>query len=153
MDPELRSLRLRQLDASLQRYGEARQAPIPRTGWIKSIRQAIGMTSNQLAQRLGVTQPAITSLEKSEAEGSITLRSLRRAASALECELVYALVPRHSLRHLVEQRIRRLVTERVGHVAHTMALEEQSVSDAHLERQITEMVDRMMANPPKNLWA
>src|ERR1700730_5919753 len=67
--------------------------PRPSKGWIRAIRDALGMTSAQLAHRLGVSQPRIIELEKSEASGTVTLNTLQRAAEALGCRLVYALVP------------------------------------------------------------
>ena len=77
----------------------ARHRPIggisrPAGGWLRPIREALGVTLTDLAKRLKVTPPAIRSFEQAEAEDRITLASLRRTADALGCDLIYALVPR-----------------------------------------------------------
>jgi predicted DNA-binding mobile mystery protein A len=63
-------------------------------GWVKSIRQAIGMPVDELARRMGVCRWEIVRLEKSEESQRIMLSTLHRAAEGLGCELVYALVPK-----------------------------------------------------------
>ena len=148
-----RSLRLRQLDSLLNQFRALLPNRAPRGGWVREIRQALGMTTAQLAKRMSVTQPAITALEHSERDGTITLNSLKKAAQALDAELIYAVVPREGLEQILEKRIRQLATDRVRRVAHTMTLEEQQVSNEYIQRQIDELVQEMLAAPPKNLWS
>ena len=95
----------------------------PVKGWIRAIREALGMTAEQLANRLGVKQPTLHELEQSEVKGSIELATLRRVAAALDCTLVYALVPRHSL----EEMVRAFSRRRLAPVEHSMLLEDQQV--------------------------
>src|SRR5277367_4969500 len=78
----------------------------PEHGWIRAIREAIGMTTGQFAKRLGVAQPRVAVLERAEANDVVTLKSLRQAAEALDCVLVYALVPKAPLQDMVQQRAR-----------------------------------------------
>ncbi len=66
----------------------------PASGWIRAVRDALGLTLSDVAQRLKVTPPAVRSFEQAEAEDRITLGSLRRTADAMNCDLIYALVPR-----------------------------------------------------------
>jgi predicted DNA-binding mobile mystery protein A len=66
----------------------------PSPGWLRTLRGTLGLTLAELAQRLKVTPPAVRSFEQAEAEDRITLASLRRVADAMDCELIYALVPR-----------------------------------------------------------
>ncbi|MBV8446883.1 MAG: mobile mystery protein A, partial [Hyphomicrobiales bacterium] len=87
----------RHLDQRLKALSAITRNSLPPRGWIRAIRDALGMTTVQLARRLGVSQPRITELEKSELSGSISLRSLRRAAEALGCQVVYVLVPNKPL--------------------------------------------------------
>ena len=94
------------LDNKLKSAPSLRQFHRPHKGWIRAAREALGMSSAQLAQRLGVSRPRITALEKSEIEDTITLATLRRAASALECTLVYAFVPETSFQKTLEDRAR-----------------------------------------------
>src|SRR5688572_16631363 len=85
------------LDERLAQFGPAEQYRPPNRGWIRAIREALGMTTAQLATRLGVRQPSVVAIEQSEERGSIELATLRRAAEALNCSLVYALVPKQPL--------------------------------------------------------
>ena len=128
MRSEFRNLRLKQLDRALEPYRAAREVPRPSKGWIRSIRQALGVSSGELARRLGTSRQLPLQLEKGEAEDRITLKSLRAAANALDCDLVYALVPRAgSMQELIESRARTEAKNRVVGVEHSMALENQAV--------------------------
>jgi predicted DNA-binding mobile mystery protein A len=128
MRSEFKNLRLKQLDRALEPYRAAREAPRPSKGWIRTIRQALGVSSGELARRLGTSRQLPLQLEKGEAEDRITLKSLRAAANALDCDLVYALVPRAgSMQELIENRARAEAKNRVLGVEHSMALENQAV--------------------------
>ena len=97
---------------------------MPPKGWVRAIRDAIGMTGGQLGRRLGMTAQAVVSLERSEASGKIQLNTLRRAAEAMDCVLVYALVPNTSLNEMVDRRARELALRALRRVSHSMALED-----------------------------
>jgi predicted DNA-binding mobile mystery protein A len=128
MRNEFRNLRLQQLDRSLESYQAARKVPRPSKGWIRTIRQALGVSSGELARRLGTSRQLPLQLEKGEAEDRITLKSLRAVANALDCDLVYALVPRaDNIQGLMETRARAEVKKHVLGVEHSMALENQAV--------------------------
>jgi predicted DNA-binding mobile mystery protein A len=146
MRSEFRKLRLKQLDRSLEPYRAARRVSRPAKGWIRAIRQALGVSSGELARRLGSSRQLPLQLEKSEAEDRITLKSLRAVAHALDCELVYALVPQaDSLLHeLVEDRARAEAKRRVLSVEHSMALENQAVGkiDEAIEAETSRLVKK-----------
>ena len=128
MRSEFKNLRLKQLDRALEPYRAAREVPRPSKGWIRTIRQALGVSSGELARRLGTSRQLPLQLEKGEAEDRITLKSLRAAANALDCDLAYALVPRAgSIQELIENRARAEAKNRVLGVEHSMALENQAV--------------------------
>ena len=130
MRSEFRDLRLRQLDRTLEPFQAARKVSRPSKGWIRAIRQALGISSGELARRLGTSRQLPLQLEKGEAEDRITLKSLRAIANALDCDLVYALVPRAaSLGELIENRARAEAKQRVLGVEHSMALENQAVGN------------------------
>lgn len=127
MRSNFRHLRLKQLDRSLGLYRAAGKIPRPPRGWIRALRQALGVSSGELARRLGTSRQLPLQLEKGEAADSITLRSLRGVADALDCDLVYALVPRaDSMQELIETRARAEAKKRVLDVEHSMALEDQA---------------------------
>jgi predicted DNA-binding mobile mystery protein A len=117
-----------------------------------AIRNALGMTTAQLVRRVGVSQPRIVELEKSEVSGSVTLRSLQRAAEALNCRFVYALVPEKPLAEAVRDRADRLAAHQLAAVEHTMRLENQTVKNktAHDDLHQT-FVDELMRRPAR-LW-
>ena len=127
MRSEFKNLRLKQLDRALEPYRAAREVPRPSKGWIRTIRQALGISSGELARRLGTSRQLPLQLEKGEAEDRVTLKSLRAAANALDCDLVFALVPRAgSMQELIENRARAEAKNRVLGVEHSMALENQA---------------------------
>lgn len=146
-------LRRKQIDASLTTLTPLRQVAHPSRGWIREIRTALGLTTAQLAARMGLSQAGVSKLEGREADGSVTINSLRTAADALECDLVYALVPRAgSLSAVMEKRARAIATAAVGRVSHTMRLEDQAVSAAAIQEQIEDLT-RDLLDDPRALWA
>ena len=122
---------------------------MPPKGWVRAIRDAIGMTGGQLSRRLGTTAQAVVSLERSEASGKIQLNTLRRAAEAMDCVLVYALVPNTSLTEMVDGRARELALRALRRVSHSMALEDQQV-DRGLEKRIQTYIDTALRD--RDLW-
>jgi predicted DNA-binding mobile mystery protein A len=129
-----------QLDKRFPKLGPATRFESPVRGWIKAIREALGMSTLQLAQRLKIKQPSLVDLEKSEAKGSIELATLRRVAEALDCTLVYALVPNKPLETMVRDRARAFMRKRREQVEHTMLLEDQKVTSKDTEARLDEIV-------------
>jgi predicted DNA-binding mobile mystery protein A len=151
MKNDTRKRARQRLDERLALLGpQGRLAPPPR-GWIRAIREALGMTGPQFAARLKITPQSVSDIEKSEAIGSIQLKTLHRAAEALDCMLVYALVPNTSLEGAVQSRARRIALRDLQRVAHTMTLENQAVGDADLEARIEAYVRDMIND--RDLWA
>jgi predicted DNA-binding mobile mystery protein A len=143
MKPEFRRLRLAQLQRALTPFLAARETARPQKGWIRAIREATGITVRELAKRLGKAPSVAAHLEGSEAEYRITLGSLRDAADALGCQLVYALVPKSgSIQQLAEERTRTKAAENVRAVEHSMALEGQAVGG--VEAKISEETARLL---------
>jgi len=152
MDNSLRNLRLRQLDNCLVSFNPLRATATPKSGWLREIRTALRMSTAQLGRRLGRTRQAVSALEHAEAEGSITLKSLRRAADALQCDLVYALAPRESLEALLDRQARTLAAATVKRASHTMSLERQEVSEQETTAQLQELSDRLRSAWSRKLW-
>jgi len=128
------------LDERFKELGSIDRFRPPVHGWIKAVRQALGMTTSQLAARLGVKQPSVVALEQSEAKGSIELATLRRVAVALDCTLVYALVPNKPLETTIRDRARAFASKRLGPVEHSMLLEAQKVESKNAEVWLDEIV-------------
>ncbi len=116
--------------------------PRPPQGWVNAIRRAIGVTERQLAERLDVAQSSVHSLERSEANGTIRLSTLRRAAEALDCEVAYVLIPRVSLEQTVENRAREIAGEEIQRTLQTMSLKGQDVvfPDCVLDDRVRELI-------------
>jgi len=143
MKREFRSLRIAQLERALTPFLAAKAPPRPPRGWIRAIREATGITVRELAKRLHRVPSAAAHLEGSEAEYRITLGSLRAAADALGCELVYALVPKSgTMQELTEERARSVAASNVRAVEHSMALEDQAVGG--VEDKIEEETARLL---------
>lgn len=142
----------RQLDKRLSSLLKADAFTRPPRGWVKAIREALGMTTAQLAKRLGVSQPRVVGIEQAEAKGAITLDSLERAAHALDCQLIYALVPRKPLDALIEERATRLATTRLDATRHTMALEAQTVDARDEDEQRKRLIRQLIEQAGSELW-
>lgn len=153
MRPEDRATARRQLDKRLNLLRNSEALRRPPRGWIRAIREALGMTTRQLAKRIGVSQPRAVAIEKAEMKGSMTLASLERAAHALDCRLVYALVPRRPLEELVRERAERIACERLQSTRHSMALEAQDVDTADEQQQLKRTVQRLLDKAGSKLWA
>jgi predicted DNA-binding mobile mystery protein A len=152
MRPEDRATARRQLDKKLTSLQNAEQLAPPPRGWVKAIREALGMTTAQLGQRLGVVQSRVIAIEKAEADRSITLKSLEKAAQALDCRLVYALVPRNSLEDTVKKRASLMAKNRLKSASHTMALEAQGVDAADENEQFNRLVQQLVEKSGSKLW-
>lgn len=152
MKANFSELKRSQLDAALARWRDADLPRRPATGWIKAIREGLGMTASYLAHRLGVAVPTVIRLERSEAEDRISLATLRRVAEALDCELQYALIPRRSLQGMLEQKANELAWERIASVSHSMTLEAQATSPEIVESQARAMAQNLLNGPRRNLW-
>lgn len=149
MKSDVRIRSRERLDTKLAAIKPLDRFTAPPRGWIRAIRDGIGMTGPQLARRLGMTAQGIVSLERSEARGTIQLDTLRRAAEAMDCVLVYALVPRTSLNEMVERRARELAVRALQRVSHSMALEDQQI-DRDLEKRIRTYIDTALRDG--DLW-
>lgn len=152
MRPQDRALARRQLDRRLEPLRGSESLARPPRGWIKAIREALGMTTAQLGKRIGVSQPRVVEIEKAEVRGAITLESLQRAANALDCRLVYALVPRQPLETLIEERAEEIAMRRLESTAHSMALEAQSVAREDEQEQLRQLVQKLVEQSGSRLW-
>ena len=127
MKPEFRALRLDQLTQTLIPFHAAQIPARPSRGWLRAIREALGMTLEQVGRSMDRTRQEILAFERAEAEDRITLHSLRKVAEAMGCELVYAVVPKSGTLHdLAQETARSEAANRVLAAEHSMALESQA---------------------------
>jgi predicted DNA-binding mobile mystery protein A len=122
----------------------------PSKGWIRAIREGLGMTAAQLAKRLRVTQATLSTLELSETRGTIQIDTLRRVADAMNCTLIYALVPAEPLEKIVQDRARSVASEQLQPIQHSMRLENQELGRNEQEKQLADYIRNEL--DPRRLW-
>lgn len=148
-----KSLQMQQLNSKMLSFASLKQAAMPPIGWIKAIRTATGMSMQQLGNKLNVSKQGVMNIEKREKEGSITIKSLREIARAMDMQLVYGFVPNDgSLDALIEKRATELATQIVMRTANTMKLEDQANSEKRIETAIRERAADIKKEMPKILW-
>lgn len=142
-----------------RKHLERRLAPLrasdltrPQRGWLRAMREALGMTTRQLAHRMGKAQSTVVDMEKSEARDTISLASLRQAAEAMGCELVYAIVPKIPIDDIMRARATKIAAQQLARASHSMILENQSLSSADLEAEGERLIDELLRGPPTPLW-
>lgn len=149
----IKSLQLQQLNSKMLGFASLKQVAIPPTGWIKAIRTTIGMSMQQLGNKLNVSKQAVMDIERREKDGAITLKSLKEIARVLDMELVYGFVPNDgSLDGLIEKRATELAAQIVMRTANTMKLEDQANSIERIESAIKERAITIKNEMPKMLW-
>jgi len=148
----VKQLARRQLDRRLDRLRRVSSlAQRPRGGWIAALRNALGMSQEELARRMGVSRQAVGQLERREAEGTATLQAVEQAARALGGELMYAIVPARSITETLKRRADRLAHRLTASVRHTMRLEDQA-PDRPLDERAKEIA-RVLLDKPSRLWS
>ena len=145
-------LRVRQLDKALKPFQELRHRPAPEAGWIRTIRETLGMSLRQLAERADLSKTSVANAESTERRGTVQLDTLQKLAEAMDCDLVYALVPRDSLQKTIEEEAERIAQRIVGRVSDSMELEDQAVPDEDARRQIQETADELLRNRQRDFW-
>ncbi len=143
---------IRHLDKHFAAYRPLLKNQRPAKGWLRAIRDALGMTSQQLGRRLGIAQPSVVELEQSEARGTITLKTLERAAEALGCRVVYALVPARPLVDIVQERAESVAQKKLASVEHTMRLENQEVRGKRAQQEAARKLIEELMRRPARLW-
>lgn len=153
MEWKYRNIALEQLDEKIVDTKNLHNLSRPSKGWIKSIREAFGMTMTQLGKRAnGIPQPNISRLEKQEAAGSTTIETMENVARALNCRFVYALIPETSYRDIIMQQARKVAKTKISYISHSMHLEDQKLSDLEIEKQIEELAIELLQKKPKIIW-
>jgi predicted DNA-binding mobile mystery protein A len=149
---EFDRLKREQVENMLRPWRRLPKEGLPGGSWIRTLRNALGMSSTQLARRMKVSPQFVRKLEKGEAAGTITLASLRRAAQALECKVAYALVPQKHLEEARRERALQFANALGNHAAHSMTLENQAVSDKQSARYRKALVEALLRGSPRKLW-
>lgn len=148
-----KSLQIQQLNSKMLAFASLQKVAPPPVGWLKAVRNTLGMSLQQLSNKLSITKQSMQEIEQREKEGSITIKSLRQAAKALDMELVYGLVPVDgSLEELIDRKAREMATQIVMRTSNSMKLEEQENSKQRIEKAIEERAAIIKNEMPKSLW-
>jgi predicted DNA-binding mobile mystery protein A len=148
-----KKLQVEQLENKLNGFSTAQKVVVPPTGWLRAIRVSLGMSLQQLADKLAITKQSVREIELREKEGNITLKSLRESADALDMQFVYGLVPKDgTIENLIDRKARELATRIVYRTSNTMKLEDQENTKQRLKKAIEERTAVIKNELPKMLW-
>ncbi|CAN5730500.1 mobile mystery protein A [soil metagenome] len=146
-------LQVQQLNSKMQSFQTLQKLPVPPIGWIRAVRSALGISLQQLAAKMNSSKQNIAMLERREKEGTISLKTLRDAANALNMDLVYGFVPKDgSLEKLIDRKAEELAKKVVLRTSNTMKLENQQNSDERIQKAIEERTTSFKNELPKILW-
>jgi predicted DNA-binding mobile mystery protein A len=153
MNTTKQSLIIDQTDRKLKPFIAAGRVIIPPRGWINTIRNAMKMSLSQMGKRLGITAPSVMEIEEREANGTITLNTLREAGKALNMRLIYGFVPMdQSIRESINKRAKEVASQIVLRTSHNMKLEDQGTTKAQIKKAIKMQTDMIKTSMPKGLW-
>ena len=152
MKAKYKKLVREQLDTTLKHLEPLKTLVRPGKGWIRAIRNALGMTGEQLASRLNVNKQRVSRIEQDEKLGKVKLETLRNVAEALDCVFVYGFVPRYSLEQTVRNQAGVVAKKRMARSNQTMRLEEQELSEKEKEKALEGLIEDIMNEMPKSLW-
>jgi len=147
-----KNLARNQLDKRFLQLAELKTVHRPVRGWVRAIRDALNMSGMQLGKRLGISQQGVAELEKSEVAGSVSIKTMQKAAEALDCIFVYAVVPRESLSATVERQARKVVEKQQAYTSHSMMLEDQVPAEEERQALFDDAVAEIVRTSPKTLW-
>jgi predicted DNA-binding mobile mystery protein A len=158
MKPKKTNLLLQRqiIEKKLLAWLPIRSEPKPNSGWIKAIRGALGMTAKQLADRMGTTQPNIAAMEERESSGTITLETLEKTARAMDCKLIYAIVPNEdylSLNEMLDHKAEEAAKLISKKISHPMALESQDLSAEDKLSSIQRLAKELKEKMDSRIWA
>lgn len=141
-----------QLDETMKSFESLKAMSAPIKGWIRAIRDTVGMTGGQLAKRLKVNQQRVARIEQDEVLGKVTLNTMQNVAEAMDCVFVYGVVARDSLEQIVRGQAELVAKKRMVRSNQMMRLEKQELSEAEKVKAIQTLIDEIVETMPKSLW-
>jgi predicted DNA-binding mobile mystery protein A len=153
MEAKHKKLVRTQLDAKFRCFRALKDVSTPEKGWIRVIRDALGMTGEQLAVRLNSTKQRVMRIEQEERLGGVTLKTLRKVAKALNCTFVYGFVPYEgSLEETVRKQAEVMAKRQASRTNQMMRLEDQELSDKEKAKSLKALINDITDSMPKSLW-
>lgn len=152
MKTKTNKLRRKQIDRMFNAPINLKEFKTPKSGWIYEIRRCLGMTLTDLAVRLGVIKQRIFRMQADEKLGKVTLETLRRAAEAMDCEFVYAFVPRKSLEEFLDSQAKKTAKDQIKQVSRTMSLESQDIDQSAEKDAIEDLARELVERQDRSIW-
>lgn len=141
-----------QLDQKIEKFRILNDVLQPAKGWIKTIREALDMSSTELAKRAKINQSRISRIEEAEKSGDLKLSTLNKMADSLGMKFVYGFIPNKSLEDMMYQQARKIAINRMNRVSHTMKLEDQELNSEQEEKALEDIIQKILIDPPKDFW-
>lgn len=146
-----KNLQIQQLERKMAAFKGLPEGP--RHGWINGIRNTLNMSLRQFGERMRIKPQSAQEIEEREQAGTITLKALRDAGTAMNMKLVYGFVPMSgSLEQLLEEQAIAVAQKIVSRTDRTMKLENQQVSKGRLEEAVKELAAEIKREMPRYLW-
>jgi predicted DNA-binding mobile mystery protein A len=127
--------------------------PMPREGWLQTVRKALGMSGAQLAKKMGLTRARVAQAEHAELEGGVTLKSMQAFAEAMGCRFIYAIVPPKRIEDLITAQAQKKAEALVGVASKHMALESQTLPHAKIAEEIERLTRDMARDMASDFWS
>lgn len=143
------------MELRIKKWRNFRGEITPPSGWIAAIRGALGMTTRQLAARMGTSAANIRQLEKREPRGKATIESIERAAKAMDCRLIYAIVPAgefDSLEAIIDARATQVARDLLSEVEHSMRLEKQGTGARESKAELDQLKQELKTRLDRRIW-
>jgi len=142
-----------QLDRRLESLKAFSVSAMPKQGWIKTLREALGLSALELGKKVGIDQSRISRMEAAEKDGNIRLASLKKVAAGLKMKFVYGFVPEESLERMVREQAKKIALKRLERLEQTMRLEKQGLSPDEQKKALDDMIEKIMIDQPKDFWS
>ncbi len=147
-----KKIAIEQLDLKLKPFHEIKNIEVPERGWVYSIRTALNMTLQQLGHQLKISIQGVKDIEKRELSGSISIKSLKEVAKALDMQFVYGFVSNHnSIDKFIELKARELAKKMVLKNLNAAA-ENKELGENELQQEIEYLAHEIKREIPKYLW-
>lgn len=148
-----KDLNIQQLDETISHLDESTLTSTPANGWINTIRNSLGMSARTLGERVGLSQPRIALMEKGEVDGSISIKTLEKAAQGLGCRVIITLIPENgTLQDMREKQALKKARQISQYTELHMELEEQATEDNFREQTIKKLADDYLRKWPRDFW-
>jgi predicted DNA-binding mobile mystery protein A len=144
---------MEQLDAKILQLKKVENLVIPTSGWVYSIRQALGMSMRQLGSRMGITPQSVKEIEEREQNETISIKVLKQFGKSLDLKFIYGFIPQSgNLEDIIQKRAYELAMEIVNRTSISMKLEDQEINPPRIQKAIKEKANEIKIELPKYLW-